>query len=110
MANNTNTRKRRRIEDSDDEIVEIDKPTVVQQVQEADVSRYWPTSHGVYMYSDPTFDRLISSKDAYMLIYAKISTTNLQTDLTPTVPARVMDVIKGLNSGHDTALKKYNTQ
>ncbi|KAF5330471.1 hypothetical protein D9619_005916 [Psilocybe cf. subviscida] len=92
VANNTNTRKRRRIEDSDDEIVEIEKPVVALEAQEADTSR------------------LISSKDAYMLIYAKVSTAGSQADDAQKVPARVMKVIRELNTMHDTALSEYKAK
>ncbi|KAH9483698.1 Ubiquitin carboxyl-terminal hydrolase 48 [Psilocybe cubensis] len=79
--NRINARKRKRIEDSDDEIVD-----------------------------------LITSKDAYMLIYAKKSNatavSNPNSSVTPVSllsepPVRAMEVIQTLNAEHENACKHY---
>jgi hypothetical protein len=45
-----------------------------------------------------------------MLIYAKKSTAESHINDTPKVPARVMNVIKELNSAHDTTLSEYKAK
>lgn len=56
------------------------------------------------------YSRLISSKDAYMLIYTKKSSPQVQSDDGPRVPARVMKLIRDLNNEHDHAVREYNAR
>uniref|UniRef100_A0A0W0FLB1 ubiquitinyl hydrolase 1 n=1 Tax=Moniliophthora roreri TaxID=221103 RepID=A0A0W0FLB1_MONRR len=80
--------KKRRIQDSDEEIIEgLSTPTESSE-------------------SDDTC--LISSKDAYMLIYVKKSfetSTSQKSRLDP--PPRAFDVIKDLNKAHNDACVAY---
>ncbi|THH17534.1 hypothetical protein EW146_g3292 [Bondarzewia mesenterica] len=91
-----NAKKARRIEDSDDEIVEVDPPSSqIQGSQSPDTS-------------------YVNSKDAYMLIYARrrpIGENARRETRDP--PSRALDAVRKLNNAHEEAcaafVEKQNT-
>ncbi|KAJ7632814.1 cysteine proteinase [Roridomyces roridus] len=80
-----NARKRRRIDDSDDE--QSSPP------------------NGGSATPAPSSDSRVSSKDAYMLIYARRE--NCKPQDIPTPPPLAMQVVDDLNSAHDNACESY---
>lgn len=58
---------------------------------------------------------IISSKDAYMLIYARkeVCTSNIQTSMeidAPVPPPRALEVVKSLNAAHDETCEVYSSK
>ncbi|KAF9475859.1 cysteine proteinase [Pholiota conissans] len=89
-----NARKKRRIEDSDDEVAEVKKNPSLNPLDNSNI---------------------ISSKDAYMLIYARKSPipgpSRPSSDISmPKPPVRAMEVIRELNGVHNAACEMYKNQ
>ncbi|KAJ7724461.1 hypothetical protein DFH07DRAFT_854832 [Mycena maculata] len=87
-----NARKRRRVEDSDDE------SSSPQAGPSSDNVPPRPTA----LYSESR----ISSKDAYMLIYARREACSSSQDI-PVPPSHALDVVNALNAAHDKACESY---
>ncbi|KAJ3510286.1 hypothetical protein NLJ89_g4765 [Agrocybe chaxingu] len=87
-----NARKRKRIEDTDDEIEVVGAK-----------------SKGCTISSPKPAERpnLIASKDAYMLIYAKRSCDSNKTLLYPKPPDRALKIVQGLNEAHNEACREF---
>ncbi|KAF8969843.1 hypothetical protein BDZ97DRAFT_1956803 [Flammula alnicola] len=97
--NRINARKRRRIDDSDDEVIEVKrKSSTGASPRPVDKSN------------------LIASKDAYMLIYAKKGITKDFNQVLPVAPTspnpppRAMEVVRDLNVSHDEACETYEAR
>ncbi|KAF8798163.1 cysteine proteinase [Phlegmacium glaucopus] len=105
--NRINARKRQRIDDSDDDDV----------IESFRVKR--KTTNGVSP-KPPERGSMISSKDAYMLIYAKRVSSTHDIDVAkgpsngierfPQPPARALKVIHGLNASHDTLCEGFQAR
>ncbi|CAA7271556.1 unnamed protein product [Cyclocybe aegerita] len=87
-----NARKRKRIEDSDDEI------EVVGAKRKASSIPSPKPAEG----PNP-----ITSKDAYMLIYAKRNYDSSKTLLYPKPPDRALKIVQGLNEAHTEACRMF---
>ncbi|KAJ7087835.1 hypothetical protein C8R44DRAFT_28584 [Mycena epipterygia] len=86
-----NARKRRRVEDSDDETGSPHASSSRDSVPQSKAS-------------DP--ESRISSKDAYMLIYARKEPCTPSQDI-PVPPPRALAVVNALNTAHDKACESY---
>ncbi|KAI0664864.1 cysteine proteinase [Cubamyces menziesii] len=100
-------KKRRRIEDSDSDIEILESPPQTQNGEKS------PSSEG------PDY---ISSKDAYMLVYARVGSTSASpmpgnpngeaaTSQSPKVdvepPPKAMEVVQAMNAAHEKACEDY---
>ncbi|KAF8163463.1 hypothetical protein B0H34DRAFT_795175 [Crassisporium funariophilum] len=122
-----NARKRRRIDDSDDDVIELSLPIwIKRRVTKADCSCRLEGNPNLKP-SAKWLERgsTITSKDAYMLIYAKKdsvrdldispSPTKRRVPYLPTLPQpppppQVMEIIENLNAAHDKVCEVYQTQ
>ncbi|KIY43585.1 cysteine proteinase [Fistulina hepatica ATCC 64428] len=83
----TSVRKRQRVEDSDDENI---------------VSSRFPTLNGD---NNDSIRRIITSKDAYMLVYSRRTNATVIIEQSP--PKLALDVVHALNDAHAHACKEY---
>ncbi|KAJ7156934.1 hypothetical protein C8R43DRAFT_1183392, partial [Mycena crocata] len=92
QAQRENMRKRRRIDDSDDEINPSVSVSCFQSIQFIDHS-FKPSR--------------VSSKDAYMLIYARKEPCSPSQVEVPVPPTPALEVVNALNTAHDAAYERY---
>ncbi|KAI9064377.1 cysteine proteinase [Trametes sanguinea] len=94
-------KKRRRIEDSDSEI------EVVESSSQSPKDEQTPSSNG---------SSYISSKDAYMLVYARVNNRTPPTPDAPngqgealgiTPPPKALEVVQAMNAAHEKACEDY---
>lgn len=54
--------------------------------------------------------RYLSSKDAYMLIYARKESNNIMKESMLVPPAEALSIVRSLNEKHALACEEYNKQ
>ncbi|KAF9265554.1 cysteine proteinase [Marasmius fiardii PR-910] len=99
----SNSRKRQRVDDSDEEIIEV---PVTEVSPSARYSLTQPFPYRTFRSSPLSNSSFISSKDAYMLIYVR-KTPNLSGGLKPIPPHRALELVEDMNKAHLNRCKEY---
>ncbi|KAF5389843.1 hypothetical protein D9757_003699 [Collybiopsis confluens] len=94
------SRKRQRVDDSEDEA----KPSA--KSNQASSTWYEVLDRHVRLNFTNPEDSYVSSRDAYMLIYALRQSDSPAQDITP--PHRVMNIVDELNASHDRQCDRYS--
>ncbi|KDR73501.1 hypothetical protein GALMADRAFT_72029 [Galerina marginata CBS 339.88] len=118
--NRMNARKRRRINDSDDEVIEqVFYFIYMNMIFLISIFRVKAKSAATVSTTPRDTTRLITSKDAYMLIYARKAKNEMipspqvvegfdnVSQMSTKPPIRAMKIVRELNTAHDKASKDF---
>ncbi|CCM02089.1 uncharacterized protein FIBRA_04166 [Fibroporia radiculosa] len=113
VKQHSNSRKRRRVDDSDSETEIIGSrpsPKDYEKTPSSALGYNFFDLTSPYAVTEDSSPRYISSRDAYMLVYARADNSNYQlgTHL-PAIepPAAARQAVKVLNDGHEVACNAY---